>query len=130
MTQKVLKILFIFIILFIFCMCYVHASDIDLDIPANIPEIIDNSDISSENNIANQNLETTNNSENSGSTVDTNPITGDDITASSETLSPGVISTTPESGLSVTNIINILLITVGVIIILLAIAIIIRLNSN
>ena len=45
-----------------------------------------------------------------------------------DTLQPTDVNTVEESGLGVTNIINILVITVGVILILLAIATIIRLK--
>ncbi len=46
-----------------------------------------------------------------------------------ETLQPSGVSTSAETELGITNIINILLITVGVILILLAIAILIRLRG-
>ncbi len=130
MAQKVLKILFILFILLSICINYIYATDIDMDLPNNNSNVFD----SSEN--TNQNIENTitdTNSENTANTLENiaDSITDDDASLpSAETLSPSVISTSQESGLSTTNIINILLITVGVIIILLAIAIIIRLNSN
>ena len=130
MAQKVLKILFILFILLSICINYIYATDIDMDLPNNNSNVFD----SSEN--TNQNIENTitdTNSENTANTLENiaDSIADDDVSLpSAETLSPSVISTSQESGLSTTNIINILLITVGVIIILLAIAIIIRLNSN
>ena len=116
MTKKVLKILFIFLILFSFCMSYIYATDIDFDLQNN-----EFSTVQDTHNVDGAGNETVENTEIPGDTVDT------DSTA--ESLNPSSISTAPESGLSVSNIINILLITVGVIIILLAIAIIIRLKN-
>ena len=122
MAKKVLKILFIFLILFSFCMSYIYATDIDFNLQNN-----DSSTVQDTNNIDGIGNETDGdaildeNTEIPGDTVDTDTTT--------EALNPSSVSTAPESGLSVTNIINILLITVGVIIILLAIAIIIRLKN-
>ena len=122
MTKKVLKILFIVLILFSFCISHIYATDIDFNL---------------QNNEANTS-EDPNNTEIPGNEVDENSIIDGnaeipeepiDSSTTGETLNPAGISTAPESGLSVTNIINILLITVGVIIILLAIAIIIRLKN-
>lgn len=106
--QKFIKIFSIILIIFsIFISFYsVHASDIDMNLVAN------------------------------EDTEDTNSIT-DDATNNTQTqLSSNSDSITPpssvgaitEDGLGLSNILSILLITVGVILILLAIAIIIRLK--
>ena len=82
------------------------------------------------NEDANQSAE--NSVQDDSNTVDDGSVanTEDPFTnVNAETLQPGGITTSAESGLGVTNIINILLITVGVILILLAIAIIIRLKG-
>ena len=129
MTQKVLKILFILFVLFSVCVNYIYATDINMNLPSN--DVIDDF---SNVNPDNGNSATDGNSENQAVPENTVNDEVDDVSAnpssSAETLSPAIISTDSEAGLSVTNIINILLITVGIVIILLAIAIIIRLNSN
>lgn len=89
----------------------VHASDINMNLTENVIENIDETD---ENAIVD----------------DTSPITDDmQTTTDTSTITPPYsVSATAEEGLGLTNILSILLITVGVILILLAIAIIIRLK--
>lgn len=135
MTKKITKILFILLLFLAFSITYVHASDININLPgANNNEVSTNT----QNNNTDENIESVINGVNN---VDQNVVDNtnepdeneDDITdamspTDTQTLQPSTVTSTPESGLSVTNIINILLITVGVILILLAIAIIIRLK--
>ena len=142
MLQKFLKIVFILFIISSFCITYVYATDINLNLPGtdtnstdNInsdtnQEIPDTTNEQLESPTGNENIEdspTTNNEE----VLDDETVDDPSIMDSTqtETLQPSDVSTAPETGLGITNIINILLITVGVIIILLAIAIMIRLKN-
>ena len=127
MNRKIFKISFILILAFAFCGSYVYATNIDLNLPG----------ITSENNeqMAN-NVETINNEQTANnvenSIENTSNVVDNSITTPStpaETLQPSGVSTSAETELGITNIINILLITVGVILILLAIAILIRLRG-
>ena len=127
MNRKIFKISFILILAFVFCGSYVYATNIDL----NLPGITSENNEQMTNNVETVNNEqTANNVENSieniSNTVD-NSITTPSTPA--ETLQPSGVSTSAETELGITNIINILLITVGVILILLAIAILIRLRG-
>lgn len=141
MTHKVLKIIFILFVIFSFCISYVFATDINLNLPGTTNNNSENTSISNQEeenqnsaninaqNQAVQNSESVENVDNNQN----NEIVDDDASTlgdqESETLQPMDVSTAPENGLGITNIINILLITVGVILILLAIAIIIRLKK-
>lgn len=89
-----------------------YASDIDMNLVAN--ETLDEA-TGDENVLADENIVT-------DDTLDQQSSTTEDI------ISPTGVSATVEEGLGLTNILNILLITVGVILILLSIAIIIRLK--
>lgn len=130
MTKKSLKIFLILLVLFSVCTIYSSASNINLDLPG-----IDNTQTNNEtvdNNQMVDNNQVTDNTQNN--TIDTNniqdntePTTPDNPLDDMQTLEP-TTNDSSNSGLSVTNIINILLITVGVILILLAIAIMIRLK--
>ena len=133
MTQKALKIIFILLLIFSFCITYVYATNIDLDLPGTSNNPTDQS-----SNVEDQNL--TDNTINTPDDGNTNASNDDNVNtealydspstpSDSETLNPGAFSSAPQDGLSVSNIINILLITVGVVIILLAIAILIRLRG-
>lgn len=113
MSKSVKIFSIILLILFVIFSCYkVSATDIDMNIV----------DESSDSN-----------------TVDTNttdsPDNTDDPTAQTPSdsvdgqLSPSGVGAIQEDGLSLSNILNIFVITIGVILILLAIAIIIRLNK-
>ena len=127
MNKKIFKISFILILAFAFCGSYVYATNIDL----NLPGITSENNEQMTNNVETVNNEQTANSiENTSNTV--NNVVDNSITTPStpaETLQPSGVSTSAETELGITNIINILLITVGVILILLAIAILIRLRG-
>lgn len=89
----------------------IYASDIDMNLAANTANptenaVTDNSDTTSQNVDDSQTPEDT---------------TNDEVAASS-------VGTISEEGLGLSNVLSILLITVGVVLILLAIAIIIRLK--
>ena len=134
MLQKVFKIICILLFLLCFCISIVSATDINLNLPGTNDNTINNETNNAENNTIDNTVD---------NTVDSNiednqtgPINNVDENVedpfqdvTSENLQPSGISTTSESGLGITNIINILLITVGVILILLGIAIIIRLKN-
>lgn len=131
MNRKIFKISFILILTFAFCVSYVYATNIDLNLPGitsenneqtqNNVETADNEPIS--NNVEDP---TENNEFNTVDNAVDNSIP--DTSTPTETLQPSGVSTSAETELGITNIINILLITVGVILILLAIAILIRLR--
>ncbi len=124
MNRKILKISFILILAFTFCISYVYAtSDINLNLPGITNEPVpsnnqttNNTETSDQNNLDNIEDPSTN--------VPDTP-----TTTPTENLQPSGISTSSQTELGVTNIINILLITVGVILILLGIAILIRLRG-
>ena len=128
MNKKIFKISFILILAFAFCGSYVYATNIDL----NLPGITSENNEQMTNNVETVNNEQTANNvensiENTSNTV--NNVVDNSITTPStpaETLQPSGVSTSAETEL---GIINILLITVGVILILLAIAILIRLRG-
>lgn len=133
MSQKVFKIIFILLLIFSFCISYVYATNIDLDLPGTT-----NNPVEQGSNSENQNSvdNTTNIADDSNTNVPSEDDANSDAVydspstpSDSETLNPSAFSSAPQDGLSVSNIINILLITVGVVIILLAIAILIRLKS-
>lgn len=130
--SKVFKILFVLILSFIFCISFVYASDVTMDLPNNTASETVNEEPTN-NTVSNGNVASNSNTDNSlaneylegsndNSILASNPL-GD----SSSHEQPVGISTN-SSGLSISSIINILLIAVGIIIIFLAIAIIIRLK--
>ena len=131
MNRKIFKISFILILVFTFCCSYVYATNIDLNLPGITSE---NNEQTSNNVEPASNEQTSNNinnsTENDFNTVD-NTVDNSITTPSTptETLQPSGVSTSAETELGITNIINILLITVGVILILLGIAILIRLRG-
>ncbi|MCI9177888.1 MAG: hypothetical protein HFJ28_04910 [Clostridia bacterium] len=135
MTQKIRKILFILLIIFSLSLTYVAATDVNLNLPGatntntpdtntNIPDT--NSNLNNQNQVDNTTPDTSNEQTNSDIASNT---TSQVNTIENENIQSSTVSTAPENGLGLSNIINILLITVGVIIILLAIAIIIRLKG-
>lgn len=140
MTKKSLKIFLILLVIFSLCTICSSAANINLNLPGtdntqsnnsiNTEEPINNQTASNQvtdNNTTNANI-TDNNAINSNNIVDNNDTTiPDNPLDDMQTLQPAT-NESSNSGLSVTNIINILLITVGVILILLAIAIMIRLK--
>ena len=117
MLQNFLKIVLVFLLLFSFCISYVYATDIDWNLQG---------ENSGQNTLQDENV-TGEVQENLSDIPDENPSNVD--TTPIENLAPSSVSTVSDSTLGITNIINILLITVGVVIILLAIAIIIRLKK-
>ena len=131
MNRKILKISFILILAFAFCCSYVYATNIDLNLPSITSE---NSEQITNNVETTNNEQTANNVENSNennlntvdNTANTSVTTYSTLT---DTLQPSEVSNSAETELGITNIINILLITVGVILILLGIAILIRLRG-
>ena len=140
MTKNSLKIFLILLVIFSLCTICSSAANINLNLPGtdntqsnnsiNSEEPINNQTASNQvpdNNTTNANI-TDNNAINSNNIVDNNDTTiPDNPLDDMQTLQP-TTNESSNSGLSVTNIINILLITVGVILILLAIAIMIRLK--
>lgn len=131
--SKVFKIFLVLILSFIFCISFVYASDVTMDLPNNDTssgttneEILNNetsnensNNATTDNSLANEYLE--------GST-DENTALPEDPLADAYSHEQAVGISTNSSGLSASSIINILLIAVGIIIIFLAIAIIIRLK--
>lgn len=133
---------FIVLLFSIFCISYVHATNINLDLPGITSENNEETNNVTTNNIDNSSSETNDLTENSNTnSLQNNDINSDENTTydnilenepfdfSSETLITSGISSNTETGLGIENIINILLITVGIILILLAIAILIRLRG-
>ena len=113
--SKKAKILFVLLIIFLFIQSFVLATDINMNLPTEDSTLnaVDG------NNIDNmQDANTT-------STNEVSQIT-DDIGGSA---APSSVSSIAQENMSFSNILNILLITVGVVLILLAIAILIRLKS-
>lgn len=134
MLKKLEKILFILLLITIFTASTVLATDIDLNLPGisnDTQNSINSNSQNQSNTLVDGNTAIQDNSQNLNETtadsVD-DPFTLND-NAPSEQLQASGISSSSEGGLTVGNIINILLITVGVILILLAIAIIIRLKG-
>ncbi len=121
MSNKLLKIFLVIALILVFHVTYVSASDVNLNLPGtDANQVVDNP-VNNEN-VAN----TDTNQNNINNQGDLNETNNNDL-AGVENLQPTMVSSS-QSGLSVSNIINILLITVGVILILLAIAIMIRLK--
>lgn len=107
--SKFLKIPIILFVFLLFICSFSYATDINMNLAA--PET-DSEDLNvTTNEVDNQNLISTPNDPLSGS------------------MSPTDVSSITEENMSFSNILNILIITVGVIIILLAIAILIRLKG-
>ena len=109
---KSIKFFAIILIIFsIFISFYsVYASSIDMNLVSNEtsnPDTNDGENAITDDNFSDDNM---------------------DSTGSGEVTPPSGVSATTEDGLNLTNILNILLITVGVILIFLSIAIIIRLK--
>ncbi len=128
MTQRILKIFLVFIIVLSFSITCVYASGINLDLPSEDGNAqIDNNTQLDNTQQEENNIESPVNDGNQ-EILDENSNDNTVFPSDTETLQPSTVTSAPDSGLSATNIINILLITVGVIIILLAIAIIIRLK--
>lgn len=115
--KKIINLISIIVISFIFLSTIVFATDIDMNLPTNNE---------SNNNISNQ-TNNTNSVENE--VYDDNTITDneDEYTPQSTTVSS--VSSVTEETFGLSQILNIFLIVVGVVLILLGIAILIRLKS-
>ncbi len=144
MKKNIFKVTFIFFIICGILGSYVYATDIDINLPSITPpanedtnndpetpaenQTPDTEDPNSENPDGENPTEENPDGENSGDGSDIAPLDDGSETIDSEVLQPSTLSNAPEDGLGTTNIINIILITVGVILILLSIAILIRLK--
>lgn len=132
MTKKIFKIVSILVVLLLFSFSYVLATDINL----NLPGVYTNIDTSANNTGLDQNMiddqtQVGNNLTNQNTIDDTDvDDVVDDLYNDSEVLAPSTMNSSSQAGLTTSDIINILLITVGVILILLAIAIMIRLKNT
>lgn len=125
--NKFLKISVTFLLfIFIFFVENAYAANVDLNLASNLVDTNTNSNVSNTNIISN----TISNDTSSNTSANTNAISGtSDSTTESGTATFSNVSSLPESELGLTNILNILLITVGVVLILLSIAILIRLKN-
>lgn len=137
MKNKSLKIflismIFVFVVFTTKCM----AVNIDMDLGSNLVDqnVLSNSEMidqieNVENTMSNSSSNTSSNSESAGNVQASNQI-GENVDSSTKTNNnSSVFSTLPESELGLTNVLNILLIAVGFVLILLAIAIIIKLKN-
>ena len=115
--SKLTKLLLIFFIMLFVCINFSYAIDLNLTEQTNN---ITNANYTSEENETNEN-------NNTSSNVSSNSIESTDDTISSTRVS--TVNNLPESNLGLSNILNILLITVGIVLILLGIAILIKLNK-
>lgn len=122
MNKIILKIFLILLVAFVSLTTFVCATDINLDLPRT-DSPTDNIDNSNNSEVPN-NTDTTNQENNN---VIDNTLNNNN--SESEVLQPTGISSAQETSLGISSIINIIFIAVGVIIILLAIAILIRLNG-
>ena len=136
---KIITFLSVLFLVSISC-TFVFASDIVLPGIENenqnvVQNNTTNQPVQNETQINNnqQNNETISNTENDGNNESDqnveNQSSEDTSNIDNESLTPTVQHSAPESGLGISNIINILVITVGVVLILLAIAIILRLKK-
>lgn len=137
MKNKSLKIflismIFVFVVFTTKCM----AVNIDMDLGSNLvnQNVLSNSEMidqieNVENTMSNSSSNTSSNSESAGNVQASNQ-NGENVDSSTKTNNnSSVFSTLPESELGLTNVLNILLIAVGFVLILLAIAIIIKLKN-
>ena len=122
MNKIFLKIFLILLVAFVSLTTFVCATDINLYLPGT-DSPTDNIDNSNNSEVPN-NSDTTNQENNN---VIDNTLNNNN--SESEVLQPTGISSAQETSLGISSIINIIFIAVGVIIILLAIAILIRLNG-
>lgn len=122
MNKIILKIFLILLVALVSLTTFVYATDINLDLPGTDSPTA-NTDNSNNSEVPN-NTDTTNQENNN---VIDNTLNNNN--SESEVLQPTGISSAQETSLGISSIINIIFIAVGVIIILLAIAILIRLNG-
>ena len=131
MKNKSLKIflismIFVFVVFATKCM----AVNIDMDLGANLvgQNVLSNTEMVDQiENVENTMSNTSSNSESAGNVQASNQI-GGSVDSSTKSNS-SIFSVLPESELGLTNVLNILLIAVGFVLILLAIAIIIKLKN-
>ena len=124
--SKVFKIFLVLMLSFVFCMSFVYASDVTMDLPDS-----DSTSNSSEENSTDSNVTDDNSLADeylNGAPEEENTALPEDPLADAYSHEQAVGISTNSSGLSASSIINILLIAVGIIIIFLAIAIIIKLK--
>ena len=124
--SKVFKIFLVLMLSFVFCMSFVYASDVTMDLPDS-----DSTSNSSEENSTDSNVTDDNSLADeylNGAPEEENTALPEVPLADAYSHEQAVGISTNSSGLSASSIINILLIAVGIIIIFLAIAIIIRLK--
>lgn len=124
--SKVFKIFLVLMLSFVFCMSFVYASDVTMDLPDS-----DSTSNSSEENSTDSNVTDDNSLADeylNGAPEEENTALPEDPLVDAYSHEQAVGISTNSSGLSASSIINILLIAVGIIIIFLAIAIIIRLK--
>lgn len=132
--SKVFKIFLVLMLSFVFCMSFVYASDVTMDLPDSDSTSNSSEENSTDSNVTDENSvdETDDNSLAdeylNGAPEEENTALPEDPLADAYSHEQAVGISTNSSGLSVSSIINILLIAVGIIIIFLAIAIIIRLK--
>lgn len=110
---KFSKIFILLIILMLLCSVTVFATEIDMNLQADTDE---------ENTVE---INTTDDDTTTNDTLPASTSSDDDLSGSA---APSSVSSIAQENMSFSNILNILVITVGVIIILLAIAILIRLK--
>ena len=115
---KILSIFTLALVLLLFLNTAVLATDINMNLPSEDTNTVSEDNVNTINNIQ----DTGNIVDNSSNTIATQDDIGGDATPSS-------VSSIAQENMSFSNILNILIITVGVILILLAIAILIRLKS-
>ena len=107
-------------IIFVLFMCVTSCYAVDLD--------LSDDDISSSPNNSYSSSNSSTSSSNSSNSTSSNP-SQCGTTSTSSTPSATVTTSMPESGLGLSNILNIFLIVIGVLLILLSIAILIRLKK-
>ncbi len=117
--SKLFRNITIFMIIFmLFMPVFVQATDVNMNLASNTS--VDNTSI--QNTVSTEQPST----ENQQTTTDMLSPTGTNYASSSSTVS--TLNQLPEAGLGLTNVVNIILIVIGVLLILLGIAILIRLK--
>ncbi len=121
--SKIVKLLLVLLFTVLLTNNIAFATDINMNLPSNNEASTYDNDTSTDNIDSNTSIEDT--------TTDTNSITSSDTSQDDigGTVAPSSVSSIAEENMSLSNILNILLIAVGVVLILLAIAILIRLKS-
>ena len=123
--SKKIKILFLLFMILFLLNNVVLATDINMNLPSD-NNLVTYENGTETNNIDNTGSNTIENAETNSNSITDASQTQDDVGG---TAAPSGVSSIAQENMSFSNILNILLITVGVILILLAIAILIRLKS-